>query len=64
VVEEEPWVLPAGAITGVGGEPIVATDAGAGAAAAGKVGRWSHGGTPSSTLGEHFRMELPQSSSS
>jgi hypothetical protein len=63
-VEVEPWVLSAGVGTEVGGESIAAADVGVDAAAAGEVGRWSHGGTPSGTLGEHFRTELPHPSSS
>jgi hypothetical protein len=54
-------VLPAGASVEVGGEPPAAADAGAGAAAAVagaavavRVGRWSHSGTPSDTLEEHY----------
>jgi hypothetical protein len=57
-------VLPTGAGAEVGREPTTAADAGAGAAAAVGVGRWSCGGTPSATLDEHYRMELPQPSSS
>jgi hypothetical protein len=55
-------VLPAGAGTEVGGEPTVTAYTGAsdGAAMAVGVGRWSHGGTPSSTTEEHYRMELAQ----
>jgi hypothetical protein len=53
-------VLPASAGAKVGGEPTAATDAGANAA--GKVGRWAHDGTPSGTLEEHYRTELPQPS--
>ncbi len=63
-VEVEPWVLPAGAGAEVGGEPTAAADASVDAAVAGEVGRRSRGGTPSGTLGEHYRMELPQPSSS
>jgi hypothetical protein len=44
--------------------PTTATDAGADAATAGEVGRWGHDGTPFGTSGEHYRMELPQPSSS
>jgi hypothetical protein len=47
----------------VGGEPTAAADVGTGAAAIVEVDRWSRGGTPSGTLGEHFWMELPQPSS-
>jgi hypothetical protein len=57
-------VLPAGVGAELGGEPTAAADAGAGAAVAIRVGRWSYGGTPSDTLEEHYRMELPQPSSS
>jgi hypothetical protein len=57
-------VLPAGAGAEVGGEPTVAADADAGAGAAVEVDRWSHGGTPSDTSGEHYRREQPQPSSS
>jgi hypothetical protein len=53
-VEVEHWVLPAGASTEVGGDPTVAASAGVDAAAVGEVGRWSRGGTPSSTSGEYF----------
>jgi hypothetical protein len=48
----------------VGREPTAAADASAGATAAVRVGRWSRGGTPSDTSEEHYRMELPQPSSS
>jgi hypothetical protein len=60
-VEVEPLVLPAGANAEVGGEPTAVADtgAGAGAAVAVRVGRWSCGGTPPSTSEEHYRMELP-----
>jgi hypothetical protein len=64
VVEVEPWVLPAGADAEVGREPTAAADAGVDATADGKVGRWGHDGTPSGTLEEHYRTELPQPSSS
>jgi hypothetical protein len=57
-------VLPDGVGAEVGGEATAATGTGVDAAAAGEVSRWSHGGTPSGTSGEHFRMELPQPSSS
>jgi hypothetical protein len=57
-------VLPTGAGTEVGGEPTAATDIDAGAGAADEVDRWSRGGTPSGTSGEHYRMEQPQPSSS
>jgi hypothetical protein len=57
-------VLPADASTEVGEEPTATADAGVDAAVAGEVGMWNCGGTPSVTLGEHFRMELPQPSSS
>jgi hypothetical protein len=57
-------MLPAGASAEVGREPTIAADAGAGAVAVVGVGRWSHGGTPSGTSEEHYRMELPQPSSS
>jgi hypothetical protein len=53
-VEVEPWVLPTGVGTKVGGEPTIAADAGVDAATAGEVGRWSCGGTPFGTSGEHF----------
>jgi hypothetical protein len=53
-VEVEPWVLPAGVGAEVGGEPTAAAGTGVDVAAAGEVGRWSHGGTPSSTSVEHF----------
>jgi hypothetical protein len=59
-------LLPVGAGAEVGGEPTTAADAGAsaGAGPAVGVGRWSCGGTPSGTSEEHYRMELPQPSSS
>jgi hypothetical protein len=57
-------VLPAGAGAEVGGEPIAATDAHAGAGAAVEVGKWSHGGTSSSTSEEHYQMEQLHPSSS
>jgi hypothetical protein len=59
-------VLPTGAGAEVGVEPTTAADtgAGAGAVAAVGVGRWSHGGTPSGTLEEHYWTELPHHSSS
>jgi hypothetical protein len=60
VVEVEPWVLPTGAGAEVGGKPTATADAGAG----GEAGRWGCDGTPSGTLKEHYRMELPQPSSS
>jgi hypothetical protein len=47
-VEVEPYVLPTGAGTEVGGEPTAA----------------ANGGTPSGTLEEHYRMEQPHPSSS
>jgi hypothetical protein len=53
-----------GADAEVGGEPTAAFDAGAGAAVAIEVGRWSRGGTPSGTSEEHYRLEQPQPSSS
>jgi hypothetical protein len=49
VVEVEPWVLPASASAEVGREPT----------ATGEAGKWGHDGTLSSTLGEHYRTELP-----
>jgi hypothetical protein len=55
-------VLPAGADAEVDGEPTAAADADAGAEA--EVDRWGHGGTPSSTLEEHYRLEQPQPFSS
>jgi hypothetical protein len=61
-VEVEPWVLPAGVGAEVGEEPTAAAIASVDAAR--EVGRWSRGGTPSDTSGEHFRTELPQHSSS
>jgi hypothetical protein len=57
-------VLPVGAGVEVHGEPTAAADAAAGAGAVIEVGRWSHGGTPSSTSEEHYWMEQPQPSSS
>jgi hypothetical protein len=63
-VEVEPWVLPAGVGAEVGGKPTAAADAGVDDVVAGKVGRWSRGGTPSGTSEEHFQMEPPQPSSS
>jgi hypothetical protein len=43
-------VLPAGAGAEVGGETTAAVDADAGV----EVDRWSHDGTPSDTLEEHY----------
>jgi hypothetical protein len=57
-------VLPTGAGAEVSGEPTAAAIAVAGAAVAVEVGKWSHGGTPSVTLEEHYWMEQPQPSSS
>jgi hypothetical protein len=57
-------VLPTDAGAGVGGEPIAAIDADAGAGAAIEVDGWSRGGTPSGTLWEHYQIEQPQPSSS
>jgi hypothetical protein len=57
-------VLPAGAGADVGGELTAAADADTGAGLVIEVGRWSHGGTPSSTSEEHYWMEQPHSSSS
>jgi hypothetical protein len=57
-------VLPTGADAKVGGEPTVVADAGVDVAVTGEVGRWSRGGTPFGTSEEHYRMELPQPSSS
>jgi hypothetical protein len=51
-VEVEPWALPAGNGTEVGGKPTTAADADAGAAV--EVDRWSRGGTPSGTSGRAF----------
>jgi hypothetical protein len=60
-VRVEPSVLPIGAEAEVGGKPTTAADAGADVAAdAGEAGRWGDDGTPSSILGEHYQMELPQ----
>jgi hypothetical protein len=55
-------MLPAGAGAEVGGEPTAAADTDAGATI--EVDKWSCGGTRSGTLGEHYRMEQPQPSSS
>jgi hypothetical protein len=63
-VEVEPYVLPIGAGTKVGGEHTATIDAGVDAVVASEVGRWSRGGTPSGTLEEHYRTELPYPSSS
>jgi hypothetical protein len=64
-VEVEPLVLPTDVGAEVAGEPTAAAaDAGAGDAATDDVGRWSHWGTPSGTSAEHYRMKLPQPSSS
>jgi hypothetical protein len=49
-----------GANAVVGGKPTATTDDGAVA----NAGEWGGGGTPSSTSEEHYRMELPQPSSS
>jgi hypothetical protein len=57
-------VLPIGAGAEVGVEPIVASDVGVDVAVSGDVGRWSCGATSSGTSEEHYRAELPQSSSS
>jgi hypothetical protein len=57
-------VLLAGVGAEVGREPTATAHTSAGAAATGGLGRWSRGGTPSGTSGEHFRTELPQPSSS
>jgi hypothetical protein len=57
-------VLPTGAGVEVDGEPTAAVDADAGAGAAVEVDMWSHGGTPSGTLEEHYWMEQSQPSSS
>jgi hypothetical protein len=38
--------------------------AGAAAATAEETGRWGHDGTPFGTFEGHYRMELPQPSSS
>jgi hypothetical protein len=54
VVEVELWALPAGAGAEVGKKPT----------AADVVGRWGHDSTPSDTLEEHCRTELPQPSAS
>jgi hypothetical protein len=48
-------VLPAGVGAKVGGKPTAATDADASAAV--EVDKWSRGGTPSGTSGEHYRTE-------
>jgi hypothetical protein len=57
-------VLSAGVGFEVRWRPTAAADADVDAIAAGEVGRWSCSGTSSGTSGEHFRMELPQPSSS
>jgi hypothetical protein len=59
VVEVDPWVLPAVADAGVGGESTTTADAGADDAATDEVGRWDHNATPSGTLERHYRIELP-----
>jgi hypothetical protein len=64
VVVVEPLVLPAGADAEVGGKPTDVVDAGVDDAAAGEAGRWGVGDTPSDTLEEYYRMELPQHFSS
>jgi hypothetical protein len=51
-VEVEPYVLPTGASTKVGGEPTTATDADAGAGV--EVDRLGRGGTPSGTSEGHY----------
>jgi hypothetical protein len=58
-VEVEPWLLPTGGGTEVGRETTTVVVAGVDAAVACEVGRWSHGGTPSDTSGEHSWTELP-----
>jgi hypothetical protein len=55
VLEVEPWVLPAGAGAEMGGEPTVATDAGA----TGEAGRWDYVATPPDISGEHCWMKQP-----
>jgi hypothetical protein len=62
-MEVESWVLLVGADAEVGGEPSAAADAGADIAAISE-GVSGHDGTASRTSGEHYRMELPQPSSS
>jgi hypothetical protein len=56
-------VLPTGASAGaeVGGKLTAAAVTGA---AADEAGKWGHDGTPSGTLEEHCRTELPQHSTS
>jgi hypothetical protein len=54
----EPLVLPAAADSRVSGKPSTA------GADADSTGRWAKDDTPSSTLEEHYRMELPRPFSS
>jgi hypothetical protein len=61
MVVVEPSVLSTGADVDVSGKPTADADAGADA---GEAGRWGDDDTPSSTLEEHYRMELPQPFSS
>jgi hypothetical protein len=68
-VSREPTVVDdtgTGASAEVSGDPTAVADTGTGAGVgvAVGVGRWSRGGTPSSTSEEHNRMEQPQPSSS
>jgi hypothetical protein len=56
--------LPTGAGVEVGGEPTTTGGASASAVVTVRMGRWSRDGTPSGTSEEHYRMELPQPSSS
>jgi hypothetical protein len=58
----ESSVLPVGAGAELRGEPTAGVDAAA--ADASEVGKWGHDGTLSDTSVEHYRMELPQASSS
>jgi hypothetical protein len=57
-VEIELQVPSTGAGAEVGGRPTTAASVGADADC-GEAGRWGRDGTPSGTLGEHYRTELP-----
>jgi hypothetical protein len=63
-VEVEPWVMPAGVGAEMDRNPIAVADTGVDVVVDGEVGRWGLNGTLSDISGEHFRMELPQPSSS
>jgi hypothetical protein len=56
VVVVELLVMPNSVNADVGRKPTIAASTGANAA---EAGRWGEDDTPSSTLEEHYRMELP-----